>query len=365
MMRAEQDPKLIVLSDWTHVTSSTMIAFSQKTNLDIPCSNSLLVNGKGSVNCMTRQEQEDAVDPAFRSSYTDPDTGEWIATPNGCSVYSPVIQGNYTVDYGGLPGIVTDCCATQYPREVIAADAGQKWISLNFISSASIQAPIVTIDGHSLWVYAVDGRTQTPEAPHHNTDTFTGRYIEPVLVDGFQIFNGNRYSVMIKLDQEPGLYTLRAIHYGANQLINGFATLSYNDSHKTIQPTPFFGPGGVRSSPEVTLLNETTLRPFENIPPSKNVSQTHVLQVARVGAPWIWKLDDVPYPQLPVEYAEDMPLLYYPYGANALNQSLTIRTMNDTWVDIIFVVVDFASPPHPMHKHSNKVRPTTSTTNLF
>lgn len=67
-------------------------------------------------------------------------------------------------------------------------------------------------------------------------------------------------------------------------------------------------------------------------------------------------MDEDSYPQLPIDYAEEEPLLYFPKGQQAKNESLVIRTLNGTWVDIVFVVTEAGSPPHPMHKHSNKVR---------
>lgn len=163
---------------------------------------------------------------------------------------------------------------------------------------------------------------------------------------------------MVKLNQQPGQYTMRASNYGANQIVSGFATLSYNGAQKVMEPTPFFGLGGVPTSSNVTLFNMTQLVPFENIPPSMNVSQTHVLKIARYGAPWVWQLDQVPYPQIVTEYAQNTPLLYYPNSTAGENEQLVIRTQNDTWVDIVFTVVNVDSPSHPMHKHSNKVRRT-------
>lgn len=159
---------------------------------------------------------------------------------------------------------------------------------------------------------------------------------------------------MIKLNQGPGEYTLRASHHGANQLITGFATMRYGESRTTVQASPAFNQGGMATSSGVILLDDLKIRPFDNIPPSMDVSQTHILQVARYGAPWIWKLDDLSYPQIPAEYAEETPLLYYPSSVEARNDSLVIRTLNGTWIDIVFVITDSGSPAHPMHKHSNK-----------
>jgi FtsP/CotA-like multicopper oxidase with cupredoxin domain len=109
MMKAEENPNLVVISDWTHETSTELTALSNRTNLDIPCTNSILINGKGSVNCLSAAQQEAVVAPAFKSLYTNQTSGKWLATPSGCSVYNPNIQGNYSVS-DTLPSYVIGCC---------------------------------------------------------------------------------------------------------------------------------------------------------------------------------------------------------------------------------------------------------------
>lgn len=158
MMEAEKSPRLVMISDLTHLPSDQVTSVSEQLNIEIPCTNSILVNGKGSVNCLSQKQQEEALDPIFRPYFTNPETGEWIATPSGCSMYSPAIQGNFSYIFDGLPEALTECNETDSPLETIEVDGSKRWVSLNFIGATSIQAPTVSIDGHRMWIYAVDGK---------------------------------------------------------------------------------------------------------------------------------------------------------------------------------------------------------------
>lgn len=55
MLHAEESSRHIVLSDWRHQTSEQLWAAEEATGIDAYCTNSLLVNGKGSVSCLDRE----------------------------------------------------------------------------------------------------------------------------------------------------------------------------------------------------------------------------------------------------------------------------------------------------------------------
>ncbi|KAF2161746.1 multicopper oxidase [Zasmidium cellare ATCC 36951] len=357
LARAEENPQLVTISDWSHVTSAEYLQIENATNADVYCTNSILINGKGRVDCLTEAQQHQALAPPFQALFDGPLQGTWMSE-NGCSPFTPVTQANYTANLSALPEIITGCQATNSPLQEFDVDPRDGWVSFNFISATAIQAPVLSIDEHPMWVYAVDGR-----------------YVVPQKVDGLQIFNGERYSVMVQLNKRPGSYTIRASNFGLNQLISGFATMKYTrggggrgwhnggwgrngqnrNPWKQTPSTPSFTYGGFPISPNITLLNETLLLPFENAPPSRRVDQTHILRLARAGAPWKWTLDGTTsYPMQPVEFAENAPLLYNPTSIDAQTPNLVIRTQNNTWIDLIIVSTEPLGPPHPMHKHSNK-----------
>ena len=51
MKNAEKKARFALLSDWDHLTSSEYRAVEESSGLDLFCVDSLLVNGKGAVNC--------------------------------------------------------------------------------------------------------------------------------------------------------------------------------------------------------------------------------------------------------------------------------------------------------------------------
>ncbi len=78
-----------------------------------------------------------------------------------------------------LPGMFEGCNATNAANSTIKVNPAKGWVSLNFISTASLQEMVgelsrpfklyhllielVSIDDHPLWVYAIDGRYVKPQ----------------------------------------------------------------------------------------------------------------------------------------------------------------------------------------------------------
>ncbi|KAM5350265.1 hypothetical protein ACJ41O_006770 [Fusarium nematophilum] len=61
-------------------------------------------------------------------------------------------------------------------------------------------------------------------------------------------------------------------------------------------------------------------------------------------------------PLHPGEYEHlEPPVLFDQHAAQAL-RIVTITTRSGQWVDLVFTSKVFPMPPHPMHKHSNKMR---------
>lgn len=398
ILAAEQNPQFVIVSDWQHVTSAQHFQLEQSSNLDLWCVQSVLFNGKGRVNCLTPQQQQEALAPPFQALYRGPLNGS-SPSPNGCLPFVPfttVVQGRPAeIHPDQVPPEITGCSATDAPLYDYQVDASKRWVSLNIIGAASIVNPVISLDQHDLWVYAIDGR-----------------YIEPYKAQGIQVFNGERYSVMVELNQPAGTYTLRANNFALTQLISGFATVTYvngggsptnygrsefgrsisdnaldipleqravdmidsqqrrpagrvhrmarrQESTSQNGSQPFFTYGGfpVQPGPGTNLLNSSTpgIVPFPNIPPARDVQQTRIFHMSRFQAPYLWTVDgDESYPEMPTPYSADEPLLYYPNSANANNNNLVVKTQNGTWIDLVFVVLDPFGPPHPMHKHSNK-----------
>ncbi|KAI2895075.1 hypothetical protein CBS76997_7693 [Aspergillus niger] len=200
---------------------------------------------------------------------------------------------------------------------------------INIAGSSSL---VFSVDEHPLYIYAVDGR-----------------YVEPVLVDALTIHIGARYSVMAKLDQAAGNYTVRIANSYANQIINGTAVLSYEAPiEQDFVSQPYITEIGTAVSRQTSILDESNLVPFPAIPPASDVGRTYILNIHMYNASYRWVLGNDSFP-LSLEHLST-PVLY---NISSIPVQYTLPTLNDTWVDIIFnVTVD--EPQHPLHKHSNK-----------
>ena len=55
MQNAEKKAQFALLSDWDHLTSSEYRAVEEASGLDLFCVDSLLINGKGAVNCQPQE----------------------------------------------------------------------------------------------------------------------------------------------------------------------------------------------------------------------------------------------------------------------------------------------------------------------
>lgn len=220
--------------------------------------------------------------------------------------------------------------------EVFEVDAKDTWASLNFISASGLNVFTVSVDEHPMWVYAVDGR-----------------HITPVKVDALVIANGERYSVMIKLEQKPADYTIRYSNPGINQILFGYSILRYKDGDKSYKSTASITKVGTNTTAEVVFLDSPHVKPFPPVAPSKTANATYHLLINRFGASWKWTLSGKQDYDMSLE--DDQPLLFNPYSSAALNRNLTITTKYGDWVDLI-IQVQFPplQPPHALHKHSNK-----------
>ena len=312
------------------------------------CLDSLLVNGKGSVNCQPQALLNNLTLPPLLKLLN----GSFVSD-RGCTPPTPkaLDEGlNFTSDITKVPpGLNDGCSPTNGTKEIILVNAQNGWASIHWISAMSVKTPVVSIDEHPMYIYAVDGA-----------------YIQPQRADTAFMYNGERYSAMVKLDKPAGDYTIRVANQAADQILAGFATLRYaNTRHRhnttstensTSTSKPYINYAGLNVSADVVPLDLTKLLPFPASAPAPTADATHILKFGRLGANWAWTLSGSAL------YSEDRdfdaPLLFNPNSPAANNNSLIIRTKNDTWVDIVMQVVlndaAPAQPAHPVHKHSNK-----------
>ncbi|OJJ50067.1 hypothetical protein ASPZODRAFT_128673 [Penicilliopsis zonata CBS 506.65] len=333
MAKAEEATQPVMLSDWRQLTSEQIWDAEEATGLDALCVNALLVNGKGSITCLSQQTLDEYTTAAQRLVL-----GNTSLTDIGCIPPSNVYaQGDYPHNYSAIqPSMYYGCTPSQGLYETFEVDPSIGYASYDLISAAGVSAPTYSIDEHPMWVYAIDGR-----------------YIEPTLVDAVTVYNGYRYSVLVRLDKPAGDYTVRVANSGLNQIINTTATMSYmtaagRPSSGGRQSEPFVNLVGAGVTNTTTILEDAATVPFPVQVPSSDVAQTVVLTVGHWNASYRWQMGNTSFP---LALEDDKPLLFDPASAPT---GLTVHTVNGTWVDVIFNIDKAIQPPHPVHKHSNK-----------
>lgn len=155
------NPQLVLLSDWSHFTSETLHDVGVAANIDPFCGDSLLINGQGNVNCPGVPFLMSLVSPPVR-----PILQGQNLTDKGClALTNTLAQTTQAHNFSAVPrGLFSGCRATNTSgAATISVQPHAGWASLNFISTASLQEMVVSIDNHTMWVYAVDGRYIEPE----------------------------------------------------------------------------------------------------------------------------------------------------------------------------------------------------------
>ena len=214
---------------------------------------------------------------------------------------------------------------------------------------------IFSIDNHNLWIYEIDGQ-----------------YIEPQMAQAVGLYPGQRYGIMVKLDQKPQNYTVRISDSGGAQLIAGYGVWAYKNGRHSNECIGYVDPkdqtegwinyGGLplNNRTDVFILDgdpHTLTPPFPANPPSPKADDMFVISMGRWYSAWQWSMTGGGlYPQ---DYNAYTPLLYAPNSTAAMDPNLVIRTKNGTWVDIVLQVGVLQGEPaqaqHALHKHSSRV----------
>lgn len=336
MTAADDSLQPVFLTDYLSRTSAELHDEEVKGNLDIACVDAILVNGKGSVYCKTQEEINALTSPRYANLLSAVPSGQ--LTTKGCLPPLPQTQGaNFTFNVNAIdPSIYFDCTPSEGEQEVIEVDPSKGYAAISFIGGAGIEVLKYTIDGHKFWVYAVDGQ-----------------YVVPQLVDTVVLNNGDRISCMIPLDQAPAQYTIRVANQGLNQILSGFATLSYKDS------TTIAGEGDSLAIMDYAGTNKTL--PLMFVPPkavpfppqemAQVPDQTFVFTSRKIGSPYTWTLTGS---ESFNNTREDVTPLLFQDPAAIPEDQVIIRTKMGQWIDFIIKIAGPLAQPHPFHKHANK-----------
>ncbi|KKK13705.1 hypothetical protein ARAM_000845 [Aspergillus rambellii] len=340
MRNAERDPHLILISDWTKFTSEEYQSAMEVSGVNVFCSDSILINGRGSLYCPGLDAINAYLTPELRKAIDNR-----TFTDKGCYPNFYNTQGNFTYDESKLPdGLNSGCYASAGSREVIEVDPSRQWASMKFIGGTAMKSVIASIDEHPMWIYEVDGN-----------------YVEPQLVHTVTIFNGQRYSAMIKLDKPAKDYTITIPDTSQDQIIAGYATMRYtggsDGDNSGADSVPYLNYGGLNTTADVITLNDSTLVPYPIIPIPRAADQLVNLTMGRLGAAYRWTLEGYALYDIMANY--DSPILLDLNAQHNLADKVVVQFRNGTWVDIVFQIGHLPnntpiSAAHIIHKHSNK-----------
>ncbi|KAM0280847.1 hypothetical protein ACHAQH_003877 [Verticillium albo-atrum] len=339
MKAAELAAKPLVLSDIRHMPSQRVWDIAAEANVELTCYDSLLVNGKGGIQCRSPEEIESL---QSREQNMFLDTFGGAMTDKGCLPPEIIAAIGGAGDPSLIPAdVYSGCTPTDGKTEVVEFTRGRnetnKWIALEIIGAYSFFTTMFSIDEHSLWVYAVDGD-----------------YVTPQEVQAIPVTNGDRYSVLIKT-HTLGSFAIRIASLTVPQIITGRATLSLHERCAAAPPSspsiPHILDNGVPASPGTTIFDVALAKPYPPSPIPRSADAFYKLDMRTVGSSLYWALNNTAL--LPSAHEFDTPLLFSP--APHRFDNVTITTISGAWVDLVFVTAVVPSSPHPIHKHGNKM----------
>lgn len=341
MRAAESQVQPIALADWSNYRFDYFYGIETAANFDLACTDAIIVNGVGSQYCLDPPSLDSMTNPVILQMLRD--LGEDHMTAKGCVPPIQALQGDFDVDFTKLPPhAVRECAGGQNPRGnfTFSVDSKTGWAALTFINAGGLYPLQVSIDNHDLYVYAVDGA-----------------YIHPVLTDRIYVGNGNRVSVMVRLDQEPAQYTVRIANDLLNQILGGFAEMVYDGvAHSPSHPKPKMNYAGQPLFEDIRSFTPEQGRPYPERKPARTADQTFKLLLRKPGKPhgaYEWSLSGHEVFNMALE-DEEQPLLFR-QPSEMPEGELVIRTNVGDWVDLILETEGPFAQSHPIHKHANKV----------
>lgn len=200
-------------------------------------------------------------------------TDEKGITDKGCVPPLQLFQGNFTLHLDNLPDSAYHTCvggSGKGANYTVNASAKDGWVALSFINPGGLYPLKVTIDNHKMQVFSVDGQ-----------------YIEPQAVDQLLVNNGNRISVLVKLDQPAARYKIRLANDLLGQVLGGFAELAYDGAaHEPEHPKPMMNYAGQPLSKDVVQFSEAAGRSYPPVRPALKADRTFKFLMKKLGQPY-------------------------------------------------------------------------------
>ncbi|KAL1638053.1 hypothetical protein SLS58_009074 [Diplodia intermedia] len=233
MLDSEESPEHVTIYNYQHRTYDNVLAQLQYDGYEPNCFQSVLINGKGRVHCKPTEIDDIDGEPIDSHGCVKQATGAIIETKN------------------------------------------RRWMMMNFINNGLEHPWRVSIDSHKMWVVANDAG-----------------YVTPQEVDILTLRNGQRVTVMVKLDQAAADYAIRFHALSKQQSLQGYAVLRY-PHRRTGQRlgTPMPRPDqslslmhyNATALPGAVVLSERALHPYPPTAPPAKADIT--LRMRAAGAP--------------------------------------------------------------------------------
>ncbi|KAM0255898.1 hypothetical protein ACHAQJ_005299 [Trichoderma viride] len=342
MIKAERNVKPLAIADLNHFTSEEKWNIALASGVEDSCYDSILFNGKGRVQCLLSAEVTANLSDdqkAFLASGNETTmTDKSCLPPKVLAALGSQGQSNLSA----IPaGAFTGCKETNGAIEVIRTQYSplitQKWLALNIIGSLNFITAMVSIDEHDMWVYAMDGS-----------------YIHPQKVQALTLTNGDRYSIMVRIKND-GKFNIRCNAVSIPQVLVGHAVLEVQGCGESNagESRPYISITGVPLSKNVRLFNQNTAAPFPPEPISQTADALYKLNMKLDGASYLWALNSTRLMPATLDSSDKAPILFQ--QPEITHDNVTISTRNGTWIDLVFFASTTPMPPHPIHKHSNKM----------
>ncbi|EGX97253.1 Cupredoxin [Cordyceps militaris CM01] len=386
LVEAERQATNILLNDWTHELSDVIFARYTRTGAFPSCVDSILANGLGRVECLPKEVLEAGPGlgiPTPSGAPSMPDMPS-MGLPKGRAMHDmpmdlsasmpmtattsmqsavqtasgmPEMPNMDTLGPRGCmppmmfkPGFNMSslppetCTNTSSPLLVVPANQTTGWLALNLVNSGAVSALRVSLDGHSMLVYAADGLYVALQRVK------VGTVLHMEL--------GQRYSVMVKLDQQPADYYLSFATYPSGdmqQVLEGRAIVTYTAGRSIggvvddAAQTWMYINGSAKLG--AARLQPQDLAPFEkasSAPPDGPAHKTLSFVINQTDIV-TWVLDRAPFkePQIPVIYGN---------VSSGWTSNTTMRLPLNSTIDIILNISNDSMDTmgHPLHLHGHK-----------
>ncbi|KAM3434626.1 hypothetical protein MY4824_005305 [Beauveria thailandica] len=355
MVQAEKRSQAVAVFDLMHITSAEKWETTLASGIEITCYDRILFNGKGRMQCLAAEDMQ--------ANLTPPQIGDLALVPGstltdrGC--FPPKVMAAFGGDMehfneSAIPQRLFDGCENGTdPVETFNA-AQNSWVSFNVLGATNFATGAFSIDEHDMWVYAVDGS-----------------YIFPQRVQAISLSNGERYAVLVR-PTRAGAFKMRFHASTAPQMITSYAVLSVSGGPGPGLPrralresAPWVTISGGPLSSNVTFYSDDRAHPYPAEPIPASADELHVLRMKLDGASYRWAMNSTGLRPASMDHWRS-PLLFQPPEAHAArNDNVTLATRNGTWVDLVLLASVFPMPPHPVHKHGNKMYMIGSGTGAF